>query len=176
VQRFVSAVDGLSRFTGWLATWCVLLACLVCAGNAILRYALSMGSNAWLELQWYLFAFLVLFGAANTLRENGHVRVDLVYGRLSQRAQIWLDLVCLALFLMPATLLLAWMSWPLFIESWRVGEVSGNAWGLVRWPVKVLLPTGFALLALQGLAEMAKRAAMLAGTMPISVQYEPPLQ
>jgi TRAP-type mannitol/chloroaromatic compound transport system permease small subunit len=104
------------------------------------------------------------------------VRVDLIYGQLSQRAQIWLDLVCLVLFLMPATLLLAWMSWPLFIESWRVGEVSGNAGGLVRWPVKLMLPVGFALLSLQGLAEIARRAAMLAGTMPVSVQYERPLQ
>lgn len=174
--KAVQVVDALSRAAGWCATWCVLLACLVCAGNAILRYALGMGSNAWLELQWYLFAFLVLFGASNTLRINGHVRVDLIYGRLSQRGQVWLDLVCLALFLMPATLLLAYMSWPLFIESWRVGEVSGNAGGLVRWPVKLLLPVGFALLALQGAAEMARRAAMLAGTIPISAQYERPLQ
>jgi len=176
VLKAVQFVDNVSRATGWCATWCVLLACLVCAGNAILRYALGMGSNAWLELQWYLFAFLVLFGASNTLRINGHVRVDLIYGRLSQRGQVWLDLVCLALFLMPATLLLAWMSWPLFFDSWRVGEVSGNAGGLVRWPVKLLLPVGFALLALQGLAEMARRAAMLAGTIPFSLQYERPLQ
>jgi len=154
----------------------VLFACLVCAGNAILRYTLSMGSNAWLELQWYLFAFVVLFGAANTLRENGHVRVDLVYGRLTQRAQIWLDLVCLGIFLMPATLLLAWMSWPLFIESWSVGEVSGNAGGLIRWPVKLLLPVGFSILALQGLAEMVRRLAMLRGVIPLSAQYERPLQ
>ena len=166
----------MSRAAGWLATWCVLFACLVCAGNAILRYTLSMGSNAWLELQWYLFAFVVLFGAANTLRENGHVRVDLVYGRLTQRAQIWLDLVCLGIFLMPATLLLAWMSWPLFIESWHVNEVSGNAGGLIRWPVKLLLPIGFSILALQGLAEMVRRAAMLAGKIPLSLQYERPLQ
>lgn len=172
----MALIDALSDGAAWCARWCVLLACLVCAGNAILRYTLSMGSNAWLELQWYLFAFLVLFGAANTLRENAHVRVDLIYGQLSQRAQIWLDLVCLVLFLMPATLLLAWMSWPLFIESWRVGEVSGNAGGLVRWPVKLMLPVGFALLSLQGLAEIARRAAMLAGTMPVSVQYERPLQ
>jgi TRAP-type mannitol/chloroaromatic compound transport system permease small subunit len=174
--KWVGAVDALSRAAGWLATWCVLLACLVCAGNAVLRYALSMGSNAWLELQWYLFAFLVLFGASNTLRINGHVRVDLIYGRLSQRGQVWLDLIGLALFLMPATLLLAWMSWPLFVESWRVGEVSGNAGGLIRWPVKLLLPVGFALLALQGLAEMVRRAAMLAGTIPLGAQYERPLQ
>ena len=174
--RAVQAVDALSRAAGWCATWCVLLACLVCAGNAVLRYALGMGSNAWLELQWYLFAFLVLFGAANTLRINGHVRVDLIYGRLSQRGQVWLDLVCLGLFLMPATVLIAYMSWPLFFDSWRVGEVSGNAGGLVRWPVKLLLPVGFALLALQGLAEMARRAAMLAGMIPLSAQYERPLQ
>ena len=104
------------------------------------------------------------------------MRVDLIYGRLSQRGQLWLDLVCLVIFLMPATLLLAWMSWPLFIESWRVDEVSGNAGGLLRWPVKLMLPVGFALLALQGLAEIARRAAMLAGAIPVSVHYERPLQ
>ena len=176
VLRLVDASDALSRIAAWGATWCVLLACLVCAGNAILRYAAGMGSNAWLELQWYLFAFLVLFGAGNTLRVNGHVRVDLLYGRLTARAQVWLDLVCLGLFLMPVALLLTGMSWTVFQESWRIGEVSSNAGGLLRWPVKLALPIGFGLLALQGAAEMLRRAAMLAGSIPLSTQYERPLQ
>jgi TRAP-type mannitol/chloroaromatic compound transport system permease small subunit len=166
----------LSAAAAWLATWCVLAACLVSAGNAIVRYSLDMGSNAWLETQWYLFAVIVLFGASKTLRLNGHVRVDLLYGLLTPRGQVWLDLVCLALFLLPATVLLAGMSWTVFAESWRIGEVSSNAGGLVRWPVKLVLPLGFGLLALQGLAEMARRVAMLSGAIPLSVQYERPPQ
>jgi TRAP-type mannitol/chloroaromatic compound transport system permease small subunit len=174
MSLFVRAVDALSAAAGWLATWCVLLACLVSAGNAIVRYALGLGSNAWLEMQWYLFAVIVLFGTSKTLRLNGHVRVDLFYGRLSPRGQVWLDLVCLIVFLLPAAVLLAGMSWTLFAESWRIGEVSSNAGGLVRWPVKLVLPLGFGLLALQGLAEVLRRGAMLAGAIPLSSQYQRP--
>ena len=175
-MKAVAAIDALSAAAGWCATWCVLLACLVSAGNAVIRYALDMGSNAWLEMQWYLFAVIVLFGAAKTLRLNGHVRVDLIYGQLGPRGQVWLDLVCFGLFLMPVTILLAAMSWPLFYESWRIGEVSSNAGGLLRWPVKLVLPLGFALLALQGLAEMLRRVAMLRGAIPLSTQYDRPVQ
>jgi TRAP-type mannitol/chloroaromatic compound transport system permease small subunit len=175
VKAVLRGVDALSAASGWLATWSVFLACAVCAGNAIMRYVFDMGSNAWLEMQWYLFAVIVLFGAAQTLRVNGHVRVDLLYGMLTPRAQVWLDLVCLGLFLMPAALLLTGMSWTLFVESWRIDEVSSNAGGLLRWPVKLVLPLGFALLSLQGAAEMARRAAMLAGAIPLSNQYEPPV-
>jgi TRAP-type mannitol/chloroaromatic compound transport system permease small subunit len=159
-----------------VAAWCVLLAVLVSASNATVRYGLSIGSNAWLELQWYLFAAIVLLGASNTLRLNAHVRVDLLYNRLSPRRQVWLDLVCLALFLLPASVLLTGMSWTVFIESWRIDEISSNAGGLLRWPVKLLLPLGFGLLTLQGLAEMVRRVAMLAGSIPLSTQYERPVQ
>jgi TRAP-type mannitol/chloroaromatic compound transport system permease small subunit len=159
-----------------VAAWCVLLAVLVSASNATVRYGLSIGSNAWLELQWYLFAAIVLLGASNTLRLNAHVRVDLLYNRLSPRRQVWLELVCLALFLLPASVLLTGMSWTVFIESWRIDEISSNAGGLLRWPVKLLLPLGFGLLTLQGLAEMARRVAMLAGSIPLSTQYERPVQ
>ena len=154
----------------------MLLAVLVSAGNAIVRYGLSIGSNAWLELQWYLFAAIVLLGASKTLRVNAHVRVDLLYNRLTPRGQVWLDLVCLALFLLPATLLLTAMSWTVFIESWRINEISSNAGGLLRWPVKLLLPLGFAILTLQGLAEMVRRCAMLTGSIPLSSHYERPVQ
>jgi TRAP-type mannitol/chloroaromatic compound transport system permease small subunit len=176
VLKIVQSVDALSGAAAWCATWCVLFACLMSAGNAIVRYTLDMGSNAWLEMQWYLFAVIVLFGASKTLRLNGHVRVDLLYGLLTPRGQVWLDLACLGLFLMPAMLLLAGMSWTVFAESWSIGEMSSNAGGLVRWPVKLVLPVGFALLALQGLAEMARRAAMLSGAIPLSTQYDRPLQ
>lgn len=174
VRHFLRGVDALSSAAAWIATWCVLFACAVSAGNAITRYLFSVGSNAWLEMQWYLFAVIVLFGASKTLRLNGHVRVDLFYGMLTPRAQVWLDLVCLCLFLLPAAVLLTGMSWTLFIESWRIGEVSSNAGGLLRWPVKLVLPLGFALLGLQGVAEIVRRAAMLAGALPLSTQYERP--
>jgi TRAP-type mannitol/chloroaromatic compound transport system permease small subunit len=172
----VALIDALSGVAAWLAAWCVLFAVLVSAANAIVRYGLSIGSNAWLELQWYLFAGIVLLGASKTLRLNAHVRVDLLYNRLTPRGQVWLDLICLGLFLLPATVLLTGMSWTVFIESWRIDEVSSNAGGLLRWPVKLMLPLGFGLLTLQGLAEMARRAAMLAGTIPLSTQYERPVQ
>ncbi len=174
--RAIAAIDALSRAAGWCAKWCVLLACLVSAGNATVRYALGLGSNAWLELQWYLFAVIVLFGASNTLRINGHVRVDLLYGRLSPRGQVWLDLTCTLLFLMPMAVLVAVMAWPFFAESYAVGEISPNAGGLVRWPVKLLLPAGFALLAAQGLAEIVRRVAMLTGAIPLASQYQRPVQ
>jgi len=174
MKRFLRGVDALSSAAAWLATWCVLFACAVSAGNAVMRYLFSGGSNAWLEMQWYFFAVIVLFGAAKTLRLNGHVRVDIFYGALAPRGQVWLDLVCLGIFLLPAALLLTGMSWTLFAESWRIGEVSSNAGGLVRWPVKLVLPIGFALLALQGVAEMVRRAAMLTGALPLSTQYDRP--
>ena len=169
-------IDCLNRWVGRTTVWLILCSVLISAGNAVVRKAFGVSSNAWLEAQWYLFAVIVLFGASQTLRLNGHVRVDLFYGQLTPRAQVWLDLVCLALFLMPASLLLTGMSWTVFAESWRIGEVSSNAGGLVRWPVKLVLPLGFGLLALQGLAEMVRRAAMLSGAIPLSVQYERPLQ
>lgn len=174
--KMAGAIDALNTTIGRALIWLVLVMVLVSTGNALSRYLLHLSSNAWLELQWYLFAVIVLFGASHTLRLNGHVRVDLLYGMLKPRGQVWLDLVCIALFLMPAAVLLTGMSWTLFAESWRIGEVSSNAGGLVRWPVKLVLPVGFALLALQGLAEMARRAAMLAGTIPLSSQYERPAQ
>jgi TRAP-type mannitol/chloroaromatic compound transport system permease small subunit len=172
VLALVNVVDAMSAIAGAAARWGVLIACLVSAGNAVARYGLGLGSNAWLELQWYVFVVVVLFGAAKTLRLNGHVRVDLIYGRLPPHGQVWLDLVCLGVFLMPVTLILMWMSWPFFAESWRIGEVSSNAGGLIRWPVKLILPLGFGLLALQGLAEMARRIAMLRGAIPLGTQYE----
>ena len=172
----VGWIDALSNAAGWFAAWGVLLAVLVSAGNAIVRYGLSIGSNAWLELQWYLFAAIVLLGASKTLRLNAHVRVDLLYNRLTPRGQVWLDLVCLVLFLLPASVLLTGMSWTVFVESWRIDEISSNAGGLLRWPVKLLLPLGFAILTLQGVAEIVRRAAMLAGTIPLSSHYERPVQ
>jgi TRAP-type mannitol/chloroaromatic compound transport system permease small subunit len=170
------AIDTLNQRVGRLAAWLVLLACLVSAANAAVRYAFDTGSNAWLEVQWYMFAGIFLLGAADTLNRNEHVRVDLFYGRLSVRAQIWVDLVGGVLFLMPACLLIAWMSWPFFWESFRIHEGSANPGGLLRWPVKLLLPLGFVLLALQGLSEIVKRIGALSGHGVVPPHYEKTLQ
>jgi len=174
--RVSTAIDYVNERFGRIADWCVLLACLISAGNALVRYGFSFSSNAWLEIQWYLFAAMFMLGAPYTLRRNEHVRVDVIYGNLSLRLKLWVDLLGGILFLMPPVLIIGWMSWPLFYDSWQSGEVSSNAGGLVRWPVKLLLPLGFGLLALQGLSEIIKRIAALRGYEGAVAEYEKPLQ
>ena len=169
-------IDALNEKAGLAASWLVLAACAISAGNALMRYGFSLSSNAWLEIQWYLFAGIVMLGAANTLRVNGHVRVDVFYSRYGERARLWLDLLGGILFLLPMAVIIGWMSWPLFVNSYLVGEVSGNAGGLLRWPVKLLIPLGFLLLALQGVSEIIKRAAALAGRIRLDAVYERPQQ
>lgn len=173
---FAKLIDSFNQRFGVVATWLVLAACFVSAGNAMSRYAISVSSNAWLEVQWYMFAGIVMLGAAYTLNRNEHVRVDVLYGRLSVRTRAWIDLLGLLIFMMPATLLLAWMSWPFFIDAYQGNETSGNAGGLIRWPAKLLLPLGFALLSLQGVSEIIKRIAYLRGVYNMDTQYERPLQ
>ncbi|HYD55299.1 MAG TPA: TRAP transporter small permease subunit [Burkholderiales bacterium] len=173
---FSAAVDALNTRLGVLADALVLLSCLISAGNAFSRYAFSASSNAWLEIQWYMFAALVMLGASYTLKKNEHVRVDVVYANVPTRAQIAIDIFGFVLFLLPATIILAYLSWPVFHNSWALGEVSSNAGGLLRWPVKILLPLGFALITLQGLSELIKRVAMLTGHMKADLHYERPLQ
>jgi len=174
--RISHGIDWLNEKVGRIAVWAVLVSCLVSAVNASLRYLISSSSNAWLELQWYLFGVMVLLGAPFVLRVNEHVRVDVVYSRLEPRKQAMVDLFGLVFFLMPAAVLLAWMSWPWFVDSFVNNEMSSNAGGLVRWPVKLLLPLGFALLTLQGVSEIIKRIAYLRGLITMDTQYERPLQ
>ena len=174
--RVSGAIDGVNERFGRIADWCVLLACLISAGNALVRYGFSFSSNAWLEIQWYLFAAMFMLGAPYTLKRNEHVRVDVIYGNLSPRLKLWVDLLGGILFLMPPVLIIGWMSWPLFYDSWQSGEVSSNAGGLIRWPVKLLLPLGFGLLALQGFSEIIKRIAALRGYEGGVAEYEKPLQ
>ncbi len=169
-------IDGLNDRLGVAANWMVLAACLISAANAMSRYAFDLSSNAWLEIQWYLFAGIVMLGASHTLRMNEHVRVDIVYTHLSERGKEWLDLVGTAVFLVPSMLVIAWYSVPFFLQSWNVQEMSGNAGGLLRWPVKVLVPVGFTLVALQGISEIIKRAASLRGDVRYTTHYERPLQ
>ena len=173
---FSRVVDAMNERLSYVANWLVLLSCLISAGNAFSRYAFSISSNAWLEIQWYMFAAMVMLGTSYTLKRNEHVRVDIVFSNLSTRRQIGVDIFGGILFLMPATLIMAYLSWPIFHNSWVENEISANAGGLVRWPVKIFLPLGFALLSLQGISELIKRIAMLTGHMEANLHYERPLQ
>ncbi len=170
------AIDLVNEKFGWISDWLVLLSCLISAGNAFSRYAFGISSNAWLEIQWYMFAALVMLGASYTLKKNEHVRVDILYANVSTRRQIGIDIFGFILFMLPATIIMAYLSWPIFHNSYVLGEISGNAGGLIRWPVKIFLPIGFALLTLQGFSELIKRIAMLTGHMKADLHYERPLQ
>jgi TRAP-type mannitol/chloroaromatic compound transport system permease small subunit len=169
-------IDRLNDKFGVVATWLVLIACLISAGNAASRYLFSESSNGWLEVQWYMFAAIVLFGGPYTLKMNEHVRVDLIFGSVSERSRIWIDIVGSLLFLFPFCAILIYFTWPWFLESWRIHEVSPNAGGLIRWPVKLLLPLGFGLMMLQGISEIIKRVAALEHVIDAEFKYEKPLQ
>jgi TRAP-type mannitol/chloroaromatic compound transport system permease small subunit len=171
-----SFIDRINEKIGWVANFLVLLACVISAGNAMSRYAFNLSSNAWLEVQWYMFAVIVMYGASYTLKRNEHVRVEIFYLALSERGQLWLDLICTAVFLVPICLLLAYLSWPFFLASYEAGETSGNAGGLLRWPIKFVLPSGFVLLALQGVSEIIKRIAAIEGLTKVDATYERPMQ
>jgi TRAP-type mannitol/chloroaromatic compound transport system permease small subunit len=174
--RFAHAVDWINERLARIALWAVFLSCMVSAVNATVRYLISESSNAWLELQWYLFAVTVMLGAPFVLKVNEHVRVDVIYSRLAPRRQALIDLFGLVLFLMPAALLLAWLSWPYVLDSYLTHEMSSNSGGLLRWPFKVLIPIGFGMLSLQGIAEIIKRIAFLQGSYAMDTHYERPLQ
>ena len=170
------SIDWINQQFGIIAIWLVLIACLVSAGNATSRYLFSESSNGWLEAQWYMFAAIVLLGAPYTLRMNEHVRVDLIYGALAERSRLWIDILGGLLFLIPICAILIYFTWPWFVQSWNIHEMSPNAGGLVRWPVKLLLPIGFALMLLQGISEIIKRAAALLEVIDDDFSYEKPLQ
>ncbi|HXL49867.1 MAG TPA: TRAP transporter small permease subunit [Xanthobacteraceae bacterium] len=170
------AIDYINDRFGEVANWLVLFACLISAGNAASRYLFSASSNAWLEVQWYMFAGMVLLGGPYTLKLNEHVRVDLLYSALSERARIWIDIIGALLFLLPICVILIYFTWPWFLDSWRIGETSSNAGGLIRWPVKLILPVGFALMALQGVSELIKRIDALIRHHRLQFGYEKPVQ
>ncbi|HSD97817.1 MAG TPA: TRAP transporter small permease subunit [Sulfuricaulis sp.] len=156
-------IDAVNETIGRAVLWLVLAVTLISAANALMRYGFGMSSNAWLEIQWYLFGAIFLLAAGYTLKHNGHVRIDVIYGRLSQRTRAWIDLLGALLFLLPLCGLMVWLAWPGFVDSVQSGEISPDAGGLIRWPVRLLIPLGFALLALQGVAEVIKRIAFLRG-------------
>jgi TRAP-type mannitol/chloroaromatic compound transport system permease small subunit len=156
-------IDALNARVGGIVIWIVLLTVIVSAGNALARYLFNSGSNAWLELQWYGFAAIFLLCAGYTLLHDEHIRIDVVFSRLPVRFRVWIDIVGTALFLLPVSITILWLSWPVFVNAWVSGEVSANAGGLVRWPVRLLVPLGFLLLTLQGISELIKRVAVLRG-------------
>jgi TRAP-type mannitol/chloroaromatic compound transport system permease small subunit len=160
------AIDAVNERVGHAVYWLVLVAVLVSAANAIVRKAFDMSSNAFLEVQWYLFSAIFLLCAGYTLLRNEHIRIDVIAGRFSRRTQTWIDVFGTVFFLVPMVLLILYESWPWFVRAWNSGEVSPSAGGLILWPAKILLPVGFALLGLQGISELVKRIAFLAGQGP----------
>ena len=160
------AIDALNEHVGRLVYWLVLVAVLVSAGNAVSRYALNASSNAWLEIQWYLFSAIFLFCSGYTLLHNQHVRIDVISGRLSARGRAWIDVFGTIFFLLPMAIGIMWLSWPVFIDAYTRGEVSTNAGGLIIWPARLMLPIGFFFLVFQGISELIKRIAFLRGVIP----------
>jgi len=160
------AIDALNERVGRLVLWLVLVMVLVSSGNALSRYAFNLSSNAWLELQWYLFAAVFLLCSGYTLLHNEHIRIDVVSSRLSRRTRVWIDIFGTLFFLFPLSITIMWLSWPIFMNAWVSGEMSSNAGGLIRWPARLLVPVGFFLLTLQGVSELIKRTAFLRGLIP----------
>ena len=161
--KLSNAVDGLNRFVGKYVIWLILASTVISAVNAIVRKAFNVSSNAYLEVQWYLFAATFLLCAAFTLLNGEHVKIDVLYGRLYKRTQMWVDIFGFTVFLLPFCAAILWFSVPFFLKGFHSGEVSSNAGGLIRWPVYAMMPLGFGLLFLQGLSELIKRVAFLMG-------------
>jgi TRAP-type mannitol/chloroaromatic compound transport system permease small subunit len=166
LSRFI---DALNEKIGLAVSWLLLLAVLICSGNALIRYTFNISSNAWLEIQWYLFSAIFLLATSYTLKRNEHVRIDVIAGRFSKRTQAWIDMLGFLLFLLPITLIILYFAVPYAWMSIQNQEVSSNAGGLIVWPAKLLIPVGFALLALQGISEFIKRLGFLMGKVDASV-------
>lgn len=171
-------IDRMNESIGKLVYWLVLVAVLISAGNAVMRYSINYSSNSLLEIQWYLFSAVFLLCAPYTLLRNEHIRIDVVVARFGRRTLTWIDIFGTIFFLLPMTLIIMYLSWPMFWQSFVSGERSGDAGGLIRWPAKILVPIGFALLSLQGLSELIKRIAFLKGLIPdpIAEPVDPALE
>jgi len=159
-------IDSITEFVGKSIIWIVLVVTLISCGNAIMRYTINYSSNAFLEIQWYLFAAIFLFGAGYTLKKNEHVRIDLISGKFSKRGQAWIDIFGIIFFLMPMAIAIMWMSWPIFLLALKTNEMSSNAGGLTLWPARLMVPVGFFLLVMQGVSELIKRIGFLQGLCP----------
>jgi TRAP-type mannitol/chloroaromatic compound transport system permease small subunit len=161
-------IDAINEKIGIGVSWALLAAVLICSGNALVRYALNQSSNAWLEIQWYLFSAIFLLASAYTLRHNEHVRIDVIAGRFSKRTQVWIDVFGFLCFLLPMAAVILYYSIPYAWLAYVNGHMSPNAGGLIQWPAKVLIPIGFLLLTLQGISELIKRFAYLQGKLDAS--------
>lgn len=161
--RLSRGIDKLTEWVGKTVYWLVLVAVIISAGNAIVRKAFNIGANSFLEIQWYLFSAVFLLAAGYTLLRNEHVRIDVFSSRLSKNGRMWIDIIGLILFLLPVSFLMVYLSWPQFTNALASGEMSSNAGGLIRWPVKLLIPMGFSLLIIQAISEIIKRFAYLRG-------------
>jgi TRAP-type mannitol/chloroaromatic compound transport system permease small subunit len=160
------AIDWINEWIGRSAIWLILGAILISATNAVVRKIFSTSSNAWLEVQWYLYGGAFMLAAAYTLKHNEHVRIDIFYGSRSRRTQHWIDLFGHVVFLMPFVAVMVWMLIPYAMQAWRTGQVSTNAGGLVIWPARVILAAGFILLLIQGISEIIKKIAVIRGIIP----------
>lgn len=156
-------IDAVNERIARLVFWLVLVMVLISSGNAVIRYTFNMSSNAWLEVQWYLFSAVFLLCAPYALQKNEHIRIDVIAGKLSRKTQLWIDILGTIFFLFPMTIMIMWLSWPMFMDSFLRHEMSSDAGGLLRWPVKFLIPLGFFLLLAQGVSELIKKVATLQG-------------
>jgi TRAP-type mannitol/chloroaromatic compound transport system permease small subunit len=166
LQSFARGIDGLNEKIAKAAIWLVLIVTLETAVSALVLKVMDVGSNAFLEIRWYLFSAIFLLGAAYTLQKNAHVRIDVLSGRFSRRTQAAIDIFGTVFFLLPVSVMVVWMSWGVFWESFMSAEISSSAGGLVVWPARLLVPLGFGLLMLQGLSEVFKRIEFLRGAGP----------
>jgi len=171
--KFSSGVDALSGWVGKFIRWLVLASVLISAGNAIVRKIFNTSSNSFLEIQWYLFAAVFMLGAGFAFLRNAHVRIDFISNKLSRRTNAIIDALGIVVFVIPLCVILIDLSWPLFYTAWETGEVSSNAGGLIRWPVMLLIPVGFALLLVQAVSELIKRIAFLRGLIDEPISIEP---
>ena len=163
---FSRLVDRVTERLGHAIYWLVLAAVLISAANAVVRKAFNYSSNSFLEIQWYLFSMIFLFLAGYTLKNNEHVRIDIITGRLSARTRAMIDIFGTLFFLLPMAILIMWLSWPVFVDAYTRNEVSTNAGGLIIWPARLMVPIGFFLLIVQALSELIKRCAFLQGLIP----------
>lgn len=170
--QFSRSIDRINAAIGRHVCWLILLAVLISTFNALVRKVFNLSSNAFLELQWYLFSAVFLLAGAHTLARNAHVRIDVLSSRLGPKGQIWVDIIGLVFFLTPVCVLVIVTAWPVFMESLLTGEVSNNAGGLILWPARLLVPVGFTLLLLQGFSQLIKRMAELRGLSPLQAQAE----
>lgn len=161
-------IDKINDKVGLGVSWALLIAVIICSGNALVRYTFDISSNAWLEIQWYLFAAIFLLATSHTLHRNEHIRIDVISSRLPKRAQVWVDIFGFTIFLLPISLIILYYAAPYAWESFQSQEYSSNAGGLIVWPAKLLIPVGFLMLTLQAFSEIIKRIGYLLGKVDAS--------